>query len=146
MFKNRLTSFLLSGAITLLLCISAVAQDQTTRDARDDPATQYKSVVLDGEQKLSLDFTITALGSVTIQVLQKAPTGAAGEPRGISGFKVRLRSRDRGYEKWHLDQLTDVEGVYTFECLRPGNYVIELDPADLTGIVPGPAFVSPGSK
>ena len=131
MFKNRLTSFLLSGAITLLLCISAVAQDQTTRDARDDPATQYKSVVLDGEQKLSLDFTITALGSVTIQVLQKAPTGAAGEPRGISGFKVRLRSRDRGY---------------TFECLRPGNYVIELDPADLTGIVPGPAFVSPGSK
>ena len=112
-------------AAALVLCSASFAQDGGT----NTPQPQYKSVFLDGDQKLELDFDLTSLGSVTIQVVQKAPAGA--EPKGIAGFKVRLRSKDRGFERWYLDQLTDAHGSYTFECLRPGNYTIELDPAGL---------------
>lgn len=125
---HTLRSFRLSLAVAaaLLLCSASFAQ---TDEANKIPQPQYKSVVLDGDQKLELDFDLAVLGSVTIQVVSKAP--AAAEPKGIAGFKVRLRSKDLGFERWYLDQLTDAHGSYTFECLRPGKYTIELDLAGL---------------
>jgi|CXWL01.1.fsa_nt_gi hypothetical protein len=94
----------------------------------------FQSVALDSPQPRRMDFSVKSVGSVKGRVFSDEELAAAAssdDSFGISGVKVTLRSRDKGYENFAIEQYSDIGGSYTFQDLRPGNYTIEVDPNTL---------------
>ena len=94
----------------------------------------FQSVALNSLLPKQMDFSLKRVGSVKGRVFSDEELSAAansGDSFGISGVKVTLRSRDKGFDNFAFEQYTDVEGSYIFLNLRPGNYTIEVDPNTL---------------
>lgn len=132
-----LRNFLGALAAAILCCAGASAQAPATTPApqlEQQPETPLsRTITLNKGEKQEFDFTVSELGSITIRVYQDvtATTGEESTPPGIGGVKVSIRSRDHGFEDWVIEQYTDTDGSYTFECLRPGKYKIEIDSSTL---------------
>lgn len=120
--------------ITLLACVSGAFAQQAAMATNPSAKPFFQSVTLGAGQKKQMDFSVRAVGSVKGRVFNDAESGVASEStdsEGIAGVKVTLRSRDKGFENYVLEQFTDETGSYAFYDLRPGKYAIEIDPIDL---------------
>jgi hypothetical protein len=137
MTHRTFSHVILAFAAVVLCCWSASAQapaPSPTSEAlqqTDEPISQ--TITLNKGQKQEFEFTVAKLGSITIQLHQDAAANAGDEqtPLAIGSVKVSIRSKDAGFENWVIEQYTDADGTYTFECLRPGKYKIEIDPGTL---------------
>jgi hypothetical protein len=138
---HRLIGYLFTGITATLLSFGTIAAQtvaDTTTPQAETPVSQ--TVTLDKGPKQEIDFELTKLGSIIIKIYQDAQEAATTNQEdfmqpGIRGVKINLRSRDIGFENWVIEQYTDDAGTYTFDCLSPGKYKIEIDastlPADL---------------
>ena|SRR5438876_10754991 len=136
MAKLKLTYINVLPAIILLVCFeSASAQRSLANDgATNTPASQ--TAVLDSRHKQELYFVVRVAGSISGRVFDETGQGECPQTataQGIRGVKVTLRSRDPGFERFMIEQFTDTNGRYDFQDLRPGKYLIEIDPASLPG-------------
>lgn len=137
----KVTKSFLPGvlAIVFACCLPIFAQQApstvqpalTQPDQTNPPSTQ--SLKIESGQKRQMEFTVRELGSVTGRVAHES---VANNGIGLQGIKVSLRSRDKGFELFVIEQFTDEEGKYTFEHLPPGKYVIEIDSTNLTPEAP----------
>lgn len=102
------------------------AGSDVTETARGNTPT-VQSATLENGRKQVLDFVVRIYGSVSGRIfLNDGPQSP--NSTGISGVKVTLRSRDAGFENFRFEQFTDANGMYSFLDLRPGKYMIEIDP------------------
>jgi len=88
-------------------------------------------VILGSGQKLNLDFGIRNSGSISGRVFNDmgpTPTSPNGG-QGLQDTRVVLRSADTN--GLVMEQMTRPDGTYEFTNLRPGRYVIEIDPNSL---------------
>lgn len=91
----------------------------------------FRSVVLDGPEKKTMDFSLRSRGAVKGRVFGDEEAASPHNAAGISGVRVTLKSRDKGFENFKFEQFTDALGAYMFDNLWPGEYRIEIDPATL---------------
>ncbi|MGE3465532.1 MAG: SdrD B-like domain-containing protein [Pyrinomonadaceae bacterium] len=122
-----------SFAFVLMAGVANAPAQQAALATNPSGKPFFQSVVLNTGKKQSMEFTVTAVGSVSGRVFSDEELNGVPEiqPHGIRSVKVSLRSRDAGFENFVQEQFTDETGVYEFQYLRPGKYCIEIDPADL---------------
>jgi hypothetical protein len=89
-----------------------------------------QNVTMDGGQKLDLNFGVRDFGSISGRVFNDIGMQTQTGP-GLGGVKVTLRSADVGFGSFVLEQLTAADGAYDFRNLRPGKYLIEIDPSSV---------------
>lgn len=85
-------------------------------------------IALDGRQRLDLNFGVSDFGAVSGRVFNDIGPYAQNAP-GLAGVKITLRSADTGFGSFALERTTGPSGMYDFRGLRPGKYLIEIDPA-----------------
>lgn len=90
-----------------------------------------QTVGVDGRQKLDLNFGVRDHGAVSGRIVNDSSQSQTQNAPGLGGVKVTLRSADTGTGSFALEQMTAANGSYLFSNLRPGKYLIEIDPASI---------------
>ena len=122
------------GAIAALLAcfdLSAAQQKPAAMEMGRADNPTFQSVELDSGHKQNMDFVIRISGSVSGRIFDERCLSGLSQSlnsTGVTGVKITLRSRDAGFENFRLEQFTDANGMYLFQELRPGKYMIEIDP------------------
>jgi hypothetical protein len=107
---------------------------------------------LNGGRKIDLNFGVRDVGSISGRVFNDIgtlPGSTAQNAPGLGGVRVVLRSSGNGLGPFVLETLTGAAGSYEFTSLRPGKYVIEIDPETvpanyrLAGIASSMIIVAP---
>lgn len=104
-----------------------------------------QSVNVDGRQKLDLNFGVRDHGSVSGRVFNDSDPLRGPQTHsetGLSGIRVIIRSIDTGFGSSMLEQVSAADGTYSFVSLRPGRYLIEVDPMTLPDNFRVPAVTS----
>lgn len=118
--------------------IALVSNDLGVR-LRASTATQQR-ISLYSRQTVNVSFGVSDFGFISGRVFNdlnltgETPTSNL---QGLKGVKVILRSGNGVIEK-----TTDAGGIYEFYNLRPGNYMLEIDPATLPANFKLPAETS----
>jgi hypothetical protein len=91
-----------------------------------------QTIIVNRGQKLDLSFGVRDHGSISGSVLNDAGTLIGAQPSlALAGVRVILRAAGNGNSSFVLEQLTPADGSYLFPNLRPGSYLVEIDPASL---------------
>jgi hypothetical protein len=91
-------------------------------------------VITDGSKDLAVDFGVRDHGSIRGRVFNDAHAASAAELNdglGLAGVRIVIRSAGSERTGFVLERLTDAAGRYDFSNLRPGKYLVELDPTTL---------------
>jgi hypothetical protein len=70
------------------------------------------------------------LGSVGGRVFDSS-VEQVGDSDGIAEVTVILRSADPGFENFSREKITNEKGIYTFQDLPPGNYIVSIASVNL---------------
>lgn len=96
-------------------------------------ATEQLALV-DGRQKLEINFGVRDQGSISGRIyndLDGQNGGQNADGPGLAGVQITLRPANAGSHGVVLTQVTRSDGAYSFANLRPGKYLVEIDPASV---------------
>jgi hypothetical protein len=128
--------FLCTALLILFGGSSSISAQNGAIGANRSGKPHFDSVPLDPNQKRKMEFELKAPGDVSGRVFGRmGDVDDNAEDAAIVGVKVTLRSRDAGFENFIFEQFTDADGKYEFPYLRPGRYVIVIDPTDQPTVI-----------
>ncbi len=106
-----------------------VSDQLGVRQLASTPTEQ--SVTL-GRRKIELNFGVRDHGSISGRVVNDL--GQSQNPQtapGLGGVMITLRAAEAGTGRPVFEQVTAADGSYHFPNLRPGKYLIEIEPRSL---------------
>lgn len=112
--------------------VTVVATELGTRLLATTSTEQ--SISIGGLERLDLNFGVRDQGAIRGRVFNDVPRDAAmgtSDDLGLKGVRVILRSVEANSGGLEMERFTDGGGSYAFSDLRPGRYVVSIDPGSL---------------